>query len=143
MTPLKERDRLRLEREKKAGAKSETTNMSKSERMSGDSFNLKDMSFEAKFTIDEEGLRGLAAFLKEQEDETLDAIFSGKQGLILHDPKRGTAELRVEPIRHGFWKYIRNSSLGLKICECSVCHKRTYGSLRYCANCGAKMDGEV
>lgn len=46
----------------------------------------------------------------------------------------------VEPIRHGFWKYICNSSLGLKICECSVCHKRTYGSLTYCANCGAKMD---
>lgn len=68
--------------------------MSKSERMSGDSFNLKDMSFEAKFTMDEEGMRGLAKFLKEQDDEILDAIFSGKQGLILRDPKRGTAELR-------------------------------------------------
>lgn len=62
--------------------------------MSEDVYNIKDMSFEAKFTIDEEGLRGLAAFLKEQEDETLDAIFGGKRGLILHDPKRGTAEVR-------------------------------------------------
>ena len=61
--------------------------------MSKDVYNIKNMSFEAKFTIDEEGLRGLAAFLKEQEDETLDAIFSGKQGLILHDPKRGTVEV--------------------------------------------------
>lgn len=61
--------------------------------MSEDVYNIKDMSFEAEFTMDEEGLSGLAKFLKEQEDETLDAIFSGKQGLILHDPKRGTAEL--------------------------------------------------
>lgn len=67
--------------------------MSKSERMSGDSFNPKDMSFEAKFTMDEEGMRGLAKFLKELDDETLDAIFSGKQGLILHDSKRGEVEL--------------------------------------------------
>ena len=55
--------------------------------------NPKDMSFEAKFTMDEEGMRGLAKFLKELDDETLDAIFSGKQGLILHDPKRGETEL--------------------------------------------------
>lgn len=62
--------------------------------MSEDVYNIKDMSFEAEFTIDEEGLIGLATFLKEQDDETLDAIFSGKQGLILHDSKRGTVELR-------------------------------------------------
>lgn len=61
--------------------------------MSEDVYNIKDMSFEAEFTMDEEGMRGLAAFLKEQDDETLDAIFSGKQGLILHDPKRGTVEV--------------------------------------------------
>lgn len=61
--------------------------------MNEDVYNLKDMNFEMKFTMDEEGLRGLAAFLKEQDDETLDAIFSGKQGLILHDPKRGTIEV--------------------------------------------------
>lgn len=58
-----------------------------------DLYNLKDMSFEASFTMDEEGLRGLAAFLKEQDDEILDAIFNGKQGLILHDPKRGMVEV--------------------------------------------------
>lgn len=61
--------------------------------MSADLYNMKDLNFEVKFTMDEEGLRGLAKFLKEQDDEILDGIFSGKQGLILHDPKRGTAEV--------------------------------------------------
>ena len=41
----------------------------------------------------------------------------------------------------GNWTYIGNSEVnGLKICECSVCEKRTYGSLNYCPNCGAKME---
>lgn len=41
----------------------------------------------------------------------------------------------------GKWTYIGNSEVnGLKICECSVCEKRTYGSLKYCPNCGAKME---
>lgn len=87
--------------------------MSKSERMSGDSFNLKDMSFEAKFTMDEEGMRGLAKFLKELDDETLDAIFSGKQGLILHDPKRGETELsRVVRCKNCKWFIAVNEACG-------------------------------
>lgn len=61
--------------------------------MSEDIYNIKDMSFEAEFTLDEEGMSGLMKFLSEQNDEILDAIFSGKQGLTLHDPKRGKAEL--------------------------------------------------
>lgn len=90
--------------------------------MNKDIYNIKDMSFEAKFTIDEEGLRGLAAFLEEQDDEILDAIFSGEQGLILHDPKRGTVEVsRV--VRCGeceYWKCNPNTD------EYGVCKKVSY-----------------
>lgn len=40
----------------------------------------------------------------------------------------------------GNWIYIGNSEVtGLKICECSVCKKRTYGSSKYCPNCNAEM----
>lgn len=40
----------------------------------------------------------------------------------------------------GHWIYMGQSEMtGLKICKCSECHKRTYGSQRYCPNCGRKM----
>lgn len=50
----------------------------------------------------------------------------------------------VQPIRpKGEWIYIGQSeATGLKICKCSECHKRTYGSLDFCGNCGADMRGE-
>ena len=48
------------------------------------------------------------------------------------------------PQRTGHWIYIRNSEVnGLKIVKCSECGKRTYGSGKYCQNCGAKMGSEV
>ena len=47
--------------------------------------------------------------------------------------------LEQEP-KTGHWIYIRNSEVnGLKICKCSNCEKKTYGSHNYCPNCGAKM----
>ena len=43
----------------------------------------------------------------------------------------------------GHWIYICNSEVnGLKIVKCSECGKRTYGSGKYCPNCGAKMESE-
>ena len=47
----------------------------------------------------------------------------------------------VQPkTKTGYWIYIGNSEVnGLKICECDVCGKRTYGSHAFCPNCGAKM----
>lgn len=43
----------------------------------------------------------------------------------------------------GWWIYIANSKVnGLKIVECSSCGRRTYGSGKYCSNCGAKMERE-
>ena len=40
----------------------------------------------------------------------------------------------------GHWIFIGNSDVnGLKICECDVCGKRTYGSHNFCPNCGIKM----
>ena len=41
----------------------------------------------------------------------------------------------------GRWIYIGNSEVnGLKICKCSNCEKKTYGSHKFCPNCGAKME---
>lgn len=28
---------------------------------------------------------------------------------------------------------------GIKICECSICHKRQCGNTPYCSQCGKKM----
>ena len=43
----------------------------------------------------------------------------------------------------GKWIYIGNSEVnGLKICKCSNCEKKTYGSHKFCPNCGAKMEVE-
>ena len=49
------------------------------------------------------------------------------------------ALLEQEP-KTGHWIYICNSEVNwLKVVECSECGKRTYGSGKYCPNCGAKM----
>jgi hypothetical protein len=55
--------------------------------------------------------------------------------------EKGIEALENQKIGH--WTYIKNSSVnGLKICECSNCNKKTYGSHNYCPNCGAKMEIE-
>ena len=49
----------------------------------------------------------------------------------------------LENQKTGHWIYIGNSQItGLKIVECSECGNRTYGSGKFCPNCGAKMKGE-
>lgn len=46
----------------------------------------------------------------------------------------------VSTEKTGHWIYICNSEVnGLKIVKCSECGKRTYGSGKYCPNCGARM----
>ena len=46
----------------------------------------------------------------------------------------------IEPRKNGKWLPDNNSDVnGLKIVECSKCHKRAYGSGNYCPNCGAEM----
>lgn len=45
----------------------------------------------------------------------------------------------VVPVRHGKWAQTGYDH-GLKVCECSVCKKRAYGSTKFCSNCGAVMD---
>ena len=50
----------------------------------------------------------------------------------------------VQPVKHGEWSQIKILQDGYKAKECSVC-KATFWDLypwNYCANCGAKMDGE-
>ena len=81
--------------------------------MSKDLYNMKDLNFEAKFTMDEEGLRGLAKFLKELDDEIVDDIFSGKQGLNIRDSKRGEVELsRVVRCKDCKWFTAVNEACG-------------------------------
>ena len=54
--------------------------------------------------------------------------------------KRIQPSVTPEEPRKGHWIYIRNSEVnGLKIVKCSECGKRTYGSGKYCPNCGADM----
>ena len=44
----------------------------------------------------------------------------------------------------GKWEYIGQSEVtGLKIVKCTNCHKRQYGSMDYCGNCGADMRGGI
>ena len=42
----------------------------------------------------------------------------------------------------GHWIYIGNKDISQsqKIVECDKCHKRSYGSTKFCPNCGIKMD---
>ena len=69
-------------------------------------------------------------FVQHKESDKLTALICSDEWL--------NAEYQ-EP-RKGHWIYIGQSYLGsLKICECSNCKKRTYGSHNYCPNCGAKM----
>ena len=75
----------------------------------------------------------------------VDALLEGRQDheMISTHTIWNAPTIEAEPVRHGRWIYIRNSSFNpLKICECSVCHRKTYGSLDFCGNCGAKMDEE-
>lgn len=49
----------------------------------------------------------------------------------------------LEKQKTGHWIYICNSQItGLKIVECSECGNRTYGSGKFCPNCGVKMEGD-
>lgn len=43
----------------------------------------------------------------------------------------------VAPVRHGKW--IRHGDWS----ECSLCGESGTSHIKYCPNCGAKMDGEV
>ena len=47
----------------------------------------------------------------------------------------------VEPVRHGHWIWLENSS-NVWIAKCSNCGL-VEKYWKYCPRCGAKMDGEV
>lgn len=56
------------------------------------------------------------------------------------DDIRALPSVTPQEPKTGHWIYMGQSEKnGLKICKCSECGKRTYGSLDYCGNCGAKM----
>jgi len=61
----------------------------------------------------------------------------------LWDVYRGLENISVYAVPEretGGWIYCGNSSVnGLKICECTKCHKRNYGSHNFCPNCGVDM----
>ena len=51
---------------------------------------------------------------------------------------------KLEPVRHGRWIDMRESSKDVPHIRCSECKSIIYGlESRYCPNCGAKMDLEV
>lgn len=59
----------------------------------------------------------------------------------------------IDPVNHGVWNAVPNKILigghvakqGIA-CECSVCHRASgqwNPTMKYCPNCGARMDGDV
>ena len=49
-----------------------------------------------------------------------------------------------EHLRHGKWKYVeayKGAKFGFY--KCSVCGEPWWNTMKYCGNCGAKMDEEV
>lgn len=77
--------------------------------------------------------------------EAIERIQSIKSKVSLYDDVVALrmSEEALEIQNTGHWIYIGNSEItGLKIVECSECGKRTYGSGKFCPNCGAKMEGE-
>lgn len=44
----------------------------------------------------------------------------------------------AEPVRHGYWTPVRFPNQAI----CSVCGGWSIGAMKYCPNCGAKIDGE-
>ena len=66
-----------------------------------------------------------------------------------HTPAQAIARIgKLEPVRHGRWIY-RKTIPGFHYCSiCGVTNKmqvscNKYVMLRYCPNCGARMDGEA
>lgn len=55
---------------------------------------------------------------------------------------RNEPTIDAEPVRHGRWKYV-NAYKGAEFgfYQCSVCGDAWWFTMKYCANCGAKMDG--
>lgn len=56
-------------------------------------------------------------------------------GMMIEDAP--TAD--VAEVKHGEWRQVRCGDTPLY--ACSECGKNEYMQLRYCPNCGAKMDG--
>ena len=48
------------------------------------------------------------------------------------------------PLRHAYWEKMPSNGIG-GTGKCSECGKSIYGyiAMKYCPNCGAKMDGNV
>ena len=55
--------------------------------------------------------------------------------------EKGLSEWETERPQ-GEWIYIGQRNR-LKVVECTNCHKRQYGSMKYCGNCGAYMRKEA
>ena len=47
----------------------------------------------------------------------------------------------VAPVVHGEWVFHGLDHNDMPIVKCSVCGRKQFGGSKYCASCGAKMDG--
>lgn len=69
---------------------------------------------------------------------------NGFTEVVYMDDIREMPTVDAEPIRHGYWEAHAVSIKGVPTEVCSVCGEWTYGDcVRFCPNCGAKMDEEV
>ena len=46
------------------------------------------------------------------------------------------------PVRHGRWKYVSIERYACSVCGCEPWYGGSIYTLRYCPNCGARMDKE-
>ena len=90
---------------------------------------------------DEEYIKNISSISTEELFNSLeyygyDSYYSDLWRATIEELKK-----RIKEQPKGEWIYIGQRN-GLKVVECTNCHKRQYGSMKYCGNCGAYMRGK-
>lgn len=86
---------------------------------------------------------GLNKRIKKLEDQ-INGLNRGNTDISSHEMTECAED--TEPVQHGYWiEHTSELFPADSTVECSVCHEHVsalLANLRYCPNCGAKMDGE-
>lgn len=85
----------------------------------------------AEYIERDAAIQSLQTYRVGQEDSYLEAVLYCARMKIMRLPAAD-----VVPVRHGHW--VRNGDWS----ECSLCGESGTSHIKYCPNCGAKMDGE-